>query len=51
MTFEDILAVECEFAGLPNTARLQLPTASSGITKKKAMRLEPVGSERYSMRQ
>lgn len=41
MTFEEFLSIACDSAGLPNMARLLLPSALSEPTKKIAMRTTP----------
>ena len=41
MSFEELLDQACTVAGLPNTARLQLPTVLSDETQKMMIRLSP----------
>lgn len=41
MSFDELLTAACESAGLPNTARIQLPSAISKDTQKKVMKLTP----------
>ena len=41
MTFDELLDNACGFAGLPDMARIQLPSALSEKTKKMVMRLSP----------
>ena len=41
VTFDDLLTEACNSAGLPNVARLLLPSALSEQTKKVAMKLTP----------
>lgn len=41
MTFEELLNEACRSAGLPNTARKQLPVCLSEKTKKMALKMSP----------
>lgn len=41
MTFDELLDQACKSAGLPNTARRQLPSALSEKTKQMALKLSP----------
>ena len=41
MSFDELLKAACEFAGLPNTARIQLPSSLSAETRKMVMKLSP----------
>ena len=41
MTFEELLDKACTTAGLPEMARMQLPSALSDETKKMVMKLKP----------
>ena len=41
VTFDDLLTEACNSAGLPNMARLLLPSALSEQTKRDAMKLTP----------
>ena len=41
MTFDELLDAACKSAGLPNMARILLPSTLSNETKKAVMKLEP----------
>lgn len=41
MTFDELLDLACKFAGLPNMARILLPSTLSDETKKAVMKLSP----------
>ena len=41
MTFDELLDLSCKSAGLPNMARILLPSTLSDGTKKAAMKLSP----------
>ena len=41
MTFDELMDAACESAALPNMARILLPSALSGETKKAIMKLKP----------
>ena len=41
MSFEDLLDAACKSAGLPEMARLLLPSTLNAETKKAVMKLEP----------
>ena len=41
MTFDELLDAACESAGLPNMARILLPSTLSNETKRAVMKLKP----------
>ncbi len=41
MTLEELLKQACDYANLPNMARILLPSTLSEETKKRVLKLEP----------